>query len=109
MPIALTTPIAIGTIDRVRCNGYSIRGLYDTANATITVHLQRVLATGGIHQDLNLDVQNGQPLRDLMGVEVKPSSNWATQLAQTILAAIGNPRTVIEQWLVTNQVVQGTA
>lgn len=109
MPITLTRPIAIGTIDRVRCHGYTIRGLYDTANATLIVHLQRVLVTGDVYQDFDLDVQNGQPLRDVRGLEVQPASTWATKLAQAILAAVGNPRDEIEAWLVTNLVVTGVA
>lgn len=109
MPITLTTPISIGTVDSIRCSGFEVRGLYDTANASITVHLQ-LMVGAAVYQDRTVAIRNSSALPDWQGGEAKAAvSNYATALFNVIAGAVGNPKDEIENYLVANGIVPGTA
>ena len=108
MPVTFTSPIAIGTIDAIRVGGFDVRGLYDTANAFVRLHLQ-LMVGATVYQDRHLEIHNGRPLRRWdETVDVQPASSWATQLFTVISTATGNPRDEIEAFLVAQGVVVGT-
>lgn len=114
MPITLNSPIVIGTIETVRCNGFRVHNLYDLANATVELVLERVKDDGTVHNTKKLLITNGRALPKLTGgvvAEANPDNipDHATDFYQNvILAAVGNPNNDIEAALISVGIVDGT-